>query len=75
MILPNKVISVEKSLLFIGGNILKFLDNPQTISNLWEITKSRLNINSFQFFMLTLDLLYTVNAIDFKDNKIHKRSK
>lgn len=73
MILPNKVISPEKSLLFIGANILKFLDTPQPISNLWEITKSRLNINSFQFFTLTLDLLYMIDAISFHDDKIYRR--
>lgn len=75
MILPNKIISLDKSLLGIGAQMLKILDNPLTISRLWELSKVRIKLNSFQYFTLTLDFLYSIGAIEFKNNRIYKRNK
>lgn len=75
MILPNKIIATNKSLLGLGARVLKLLDNPTTVSRLWEISKVRLNLNSFQYFVLTLDFLYSISAIEYKNNRIIKRNK
>ena len=72
MILPNKIIATNKSLLVLGAKVLKLLDNPTTVSRLWEISKVRLNLNSFQYFVLTLDFLYSISAIEYKNNRIIK---
>lgn len=75
MILPNKIISMDKSLLGIGSQILRILDNPLTVSRLWELSKARIKLNSFQYFTLTLDFLYSIGAIEFKNNRIYKRNR
>lgn len=75
MILPNKIISMDKSLLGIGSQILRILDNPLTVSRLWELSKVRIKLNSFQYFTLTLDFLYSIGAIEFKNNRIYKRNR
>lgn len=72
MILPNKIISVDNSLLGIGAKLLNILSSPLTVSQLWEISKKTLSLNSFQYFILTLDFLYAIRAIRFEDNRIYK---
>jgi hypothetical protein len=72
MILPNKITSVDKSLLGIGAKLLKILNAPLTVSQLWDISKKSLSLNSFQYFILTLDFLYTIGAIRFENNRIYK---
>ena len=72
MILPNKIIALDKSILGIGAQILSFLDNPLTVSALWNISKKRIKLNSFQYFVLALSFLYLIGAIYFKNNRIYK---
>lgn len=72
MILPNKIIALDKSIFGIGAQILSFLDNPLTVSALWDISKKRINLNSFQYFVLALSFLYLIGAIHFKNNRIYK---
>ncbi len=72
MILPNKIIALDKSILGIGAQILSFLDNPLTVSALWDISKKRIKLNSFQYFVLALSFLYLIGAIYFKNNRIYK---
>ncbi len=64
MILPTKHISPAESLLGIGALVLKHLDRPQTVTHVWEGVRRELNVPSFQRFVLALDLLYTVSAVD-----------
>ena len=72
MILPNKITSVDKSLLGIGAKLLRVLNDPLTVSQLWEFSKRTLSLNSFQYFILTLDFLYAIGAIRFENNRIYK---
>ena len=72
MILPNKIIALDKSILGIGAQILSFLDNPLTVSALWDISKKRIKLNSFQYFVLALSFLYLIGAIYFKNSRIYK---
>ena len=70
MILPSRHLPQERALLTIGGEILLRLDRPKTISGLWEElnqsdpmqpnSPSRL---SYDWFVLALDLLFTIDAI------------
>lgn len=72
MILPNKIITIDKSILGIGAQILKLLDNPLTVSALWETSKKRIGLNSFQYFVVALCFLYSIGAIHFNNNRIYK---
>ena len=74
MILPTKHISPERSLIGIGGLILHHLDHPQTITRLWEQVRPAPQLESFEQFILALDLLYIISAIDFSSGLL-KRSR
>ena len=72
MIVPNKNIRLQNSLLGMGAQILPQLNTTQTFSSLWERMKSSKEINSYDKFVLTLDLLYMLNLIELKDGIIQK---
>lgn len=71
MILPGKHIRQDRSLLGVGGKILANLkDDDRTISELWytirllEVSKENTPL-SFDWFVLSLTFLYSINAIEF----------
>lgn len=72
MIAPTKHISIESSLLGVGATILHTLTEGATITALWETARSDATIGSFQRFVLALDLLYTLGAIDMTGGVISK---
>ncbi len=81
MILPTKHISQENALLSIGAQILKHLNRSKTVSSLWEdiLITYRDNQNSntdisYEWFVLTLDFLFIMKAIDLKDGLLSKRT-
>ena len=69
MILPTKRIAEERSLLGIGGQILRLLDEPKTVSRLWDEFKAGTQKDSaasqvtYDWFVLSLDLLFILGAI------------
>ena len=72
MILPDKNIKLEYSLLSCGAVLLSEIVEPQTISLLWEKAKRYAVLVSYEKFLLTLDYLYIINAITFKDGMIER---
>jgi hypothetical protein len=75
MILPDKYISEKQSLLHLGGVIISLLAKPTTISRLWDIAKDKGHIYSFEHFILTLDMLFMIDAIKLKNDKIELERK
>lgn len=73
MILPNKNIKLENSLMGIGFIILRNLNRPSTISSIWERVKNENSVSSFEKFVLALDFLFTVGVVDFQDGLIRKK--
>jgi hypothetical protein len=70
MILPGKHTKIAESLFGLGGYILKFLDIPKSIDRVW-LEFSRINnskefpaYHSFDNFILALDYLFIIGAID-----------
>src|SRR5690242_12087457 len=72
MILPTKHIPTERSLLGIGSILLSCLDQPHTITSLWDRTHTIPEIATFERFVLALDLLYTIGVIDIQDGLLRK---
>ncbi len=71
MILPTKHIPVDHTLLWAGMEILKLVRQyPHTISELWKRVKTLSAVKTYQRFILTLDMLYVLGLISFKENKI-----
>ena len=67
MILPGKHISLDYSLLGIGSLLLSRLEQPQTISSLWESARIEPGVATFERFGLALSLLYALGAVDWRD--------
>ncbi len=81
MILPPKHISQDRALLTVGYRILKKLKKRKTVSALWEETISEYNdvenANpgiSYDWFVLALDLLFAIEAIEIRDGLLSRRA-
>ena len=72
MILPSKHIPQEKALLTVGAELLKYMDRPKTVSAIWEDVRTSRSI-SFDWFVLSLDLLYDINAIEIHDGLLARK--
>lgn len=78
MILPTKRLGPERAMLTVGAEILGLLTEPKTVSRLWdELThamneRSSLRIVGYDWFILTLDLLYMLGSIDIERGRIRR---
>ncbi|MFH0728786.1 MAG: ABC-three component system middle component 6 [Pseudomonadota bacterium] len=73
MILPSKHLSQEKALLSIGAELLKHLNRPNTVSAVWEHARRTVSI-SYDWFVLALDLLYAIEAIEIHEGLLMRRT-
>jgi hypothetical protein len=71
MILPTKHVHPGRALIGVGAEVLEILRRPMTMSRLWDEVRGRRSLHTpnapidYQWFVLSLDLLYTVGAVDF----------
>mgnify|MGYP001175073822 CR=1 FL=1 len=73
MILPTKHISADKSLLGVGALLLRRLDEPRTVTGLWEAARGLPTVGTFERFVLALDLLYAIGALEMHEGLLHAR--
>ena len=80
MILPSKHISQNRALLTVGAKILQQLSRPVTISALWEQMSLRSRDRTeppalrYRTFVLALDLLFLMNAIELREGLVIRSS-
>ena len=74
MILPNKYIPENESLFGLGALLLLYLLKPSTISSLWEKVRAIPEIGTFERFILTLDFLFIIGAIDIDEGLLRRCS-
>ena len=73
MILPSKHLPQERALLTIGAAILRHLSHPITVSALWEQIPRAVEHQQaspplrYDAFVLALDLLFLVGAVEVRD--------
>ncbi len=78
MILPTKRLSQDRSLLTVGAEVLRLLDEPKTVSRLWEevwqarSARTAVRTVTYEWFVLSLDLLYLLNAVELDHGRIRK---
>jgi hypothetical protein len=78
MILPTKHIRPERALLTIGAEVLGCLREPMTVSRVWDELRKRRGETSepsaitYDWFILALDLLFIVKAVDFDSGVLRK---
>ena len=70
MIIPTKYLRENETLLGAGATLLQGIGYRKSISSLWEETKCISSIDSYERFILTLDLLFLFGLIVVEDNEI-----
>lgn len=74
MILPTKYIPFGETYLFVGGIILKNLNAPRTVGELWRRVRRETAVATLDRFYLALDFLYTLKLIAFTKGVLHRRN-
>ena len=78
MILPTKRLGVERAMLTVGAEILELLTEPKTVSRLWDemgrvmSERSSTRIVNYDWFVLTLDLLYMLGVLEMDHGRIRR---
>jgi len=78
VILPTKYLPHDRALLSVGAEILAQLKEPRTVSELWECVRedrqSKITATplSFDWFVLALNLLYAVTAIEYSNGVVRR---
>lgn len=75
MILPTKGIGARKALLAVSADVLRSLSEPKSISRLWEDFRKESDPKeeiTFDWFVLSLDLLFIVEAIGLERGRIRR---
>ena len=80
MILPTKHIRPDRALIGVGAEVLGTLGQPMTMSKLWDEIRSRRSADTsspvidYRWFVLALDLLYMIEAIELEHGLIRRAS-
>lgn len=78
MILPTKRLGTERALLTIGAEILRLLTEPKTVSRLWDELRhvmgerSSTRIVNYDWFVLSLDLLFMIGVLEMDHGRIRR---
>lgn len=78
MILPTKHIRPDRALIGVGAEVLDLLEQPMTISRLWDELRGRRSVQapkaplSYAWFVLSLDLLFIMGLIDFDKGTVRR---
>jgi len=75
MILPTKHLKLSNSLISVGASLLKHVGNNQTVTALWNTTRSLPEVRTFERFTLGLDLLFMMGALDFENGLLKRVEK
>ena len=71
MVLPNKHVPVHRSLVGLGGEILRILgDRPRTVSSTWERLRTGNADASFEQFALAASFLFSLGAVDLEGDTL-----
>lgn len=80
MILPNKHTATDRALLGVGGEILTALAAPKTVSALWDeiraggVQDTRTAVIDYKWFVLAVDLLFMLDAVELANGVLRRRS-
>ncbi len=75
MILPTKGLALDRALISVGARVLQLLSEPKTVSRVWdEFRKAGPPVSgiTLDWFVLSLDLLFAVGAIDLVRGRIYR---
>lgn len=78
MILPTKHVRPDRALIGVGAEVLGRLKRPMTMSKLWDDIRGRRTLLApnapidYQWFVLSLDLLYVIGAVELERGLIRR---
>lgn len=79
MIAPTKGIAPQRALLTVGAQISIVLTEPMTVSQVWAAFKTwRIRhaneaLIPFSWFVLALDLLYSLGTVHYEDGLLYRK--
>ncbi|GGY03765.1 ABC-three component system middle component 6 [Streptomyces tanashiensis] len=80
VITPTKGIAPDRCLLAVGAQVLLQLDEPRSVSQAWARLKAwraehgHYSPVSFSWFVLALDVLYSMGAVELRRDVLVARS-
>ncbi len=74
MILPSKHISEDQALLGVGAVLLNNLEQPQTVTSLWEKVRDNRSVGTYERFVLALDLLHITGVITLSQGMLKREA-
>ena len=80
MILPTKHVRPDRALIGVGAEVLEILKHPMTMSKLWDEIRGRRSLHApnapidYEWFVLSLDLLYVIGTVDFDRGLVRRTS-
>ena len=79
MLMPTKHIKTENALIGVGAEVLGLLERDKTVSALFRDLQNWRRENDlttiyFDWFLLSLDFLYSIDAIRFESGVLKKMS-
>jgi hypothetical protein len=80
MILPSKHLSQDRALLTVGAKVLQHLPRSKTVSALWEelprcpVDRRDSSPLRYDCFILALDLLFLMGAIELQEGLLTRKS-
>ena len=72
MILPSKHIPETQSFLGVGAVVLQHLEQPETVTSLWNKVRHERVVGTFERFVVALDLLYIIGIVVFSKGLIRR---
>ncbi len=78
MILPTKHVRPDRALIGVGAEVLEQLKRPMTMSKLWDEIRGRRTLLTpnapidYHWFVLSLDLLYIIGAVELERGLIRR---
>jgi hypothetical protein len=75
VILPTKGIQPRAALLSVGAEVIRLLNEPKSVSRLWDDFRrsgSSAEQITFDWFVLSLDLLFVFGAIELARGRVRK---
>jgi hypothetical protein len=77
MLMPTKHIKTENALIGVGSEVLTLLDREKTVSRLfhdlqeWRRSNELTTIH-FDWFLLSMDFLFSIGAVRFESGVVKK---
>lgn len=79
MILPTKHLAEDRALLSVGALVLRRLSSPRSVSSLWEDLKKSADQQGaplpYDWFVLSLDLLFILGAVEFRQGQLRRATR